>query len=161
MGLTVKERVRYLGVQIGHVNAEQAYAAPMAKMKARAALLKTLPLDLQEKAKIFEMWIKPVVQLTANIYEPSQKVLSALNVIFKMALGLSSWALGPAMVAEPVNRGGVATFPLAVSVRYQFGQLFQTVLKKKLQFTGDWVEQFESWARNIGLSLNPNFFPYL
>ena len=65
------------------------------------------------------------------------------------------------MVAEPVDHGGVATFPLAVWVRYQFGQLFQTVLKEKLQFTGVWVEQLESWARNIGLSLNPNLFPYV
>ena len=46
VGLTVKERVRYLGVQVGHVNAEQAYAAPMAKMKARVAFLKTLPPEL-------------------------------------------------------------------------------------------------------------------
>ena len=71
VGLTVKDRVRYLGVQIGHVNAEHAYAAPMAKMKARAVFLKTLPLELQDKAKIFRIWIQPVVQLTTKIYEPS------------------------------------------------------------------------------------------
>ena len=59
-------------------------------------------------------------------------MLSAVNVIFKMALGPSSWDLSLAMVAEPVDHGGVATFPLAVWVRYQFGQLFQTVLKEKL-----------------------------
>ena len=46
-------------------------------------------------------------------------------------------------------------------MRYQFDQFFQTVLKEKLQFMGVGVEQFESWARNIGLSLNPNFFPFL
>ena len=46
VGPTVKERVRYLGVQIGHVNAEQAYAAPMAKMKAPVAFVKTLPFYL-------------------------------------------------------------------------------------------------------------------
>ena len=57
--LPVKERVRHLGVQIG--NAEQAYAAPMAKMKARAAFVKTLPLDVQEKAEILKIWIQPVV----------------------------------------------------------------------------------------------------
>ena len=88
-------------------------------------------------------------------------MLSALNVIFKMALDLSSWDLSPAMVAEPVDHGGVATFPFAVWVKYQFGPLFQMVLKEKLQFTGVWVEQFQSWVQNIGLSLNPNFFPYL
>ena len=133
----------------------------MAKMTAQAAFLKTLLLELQEKAEIFKIWIQPVVQLTAKIYEPSQKVLSALNVVFKMALGLSSWGLSPAMVAEPVNRGGVATFPRASWVRYQFGQLFQTVLKDKLQFTGTWVEGFESWAQDVGLSVKPQFLPYL
>ena len=38
-----------------------------------------------------------MVQLTAKIYEPSQKVLFALTVVFKMAPGLSSWDLSPAM----------------------------------------------------------------
>ena len=133
----------------------------MAKMKARAAFLKTLPLELQEKGEIFRIWIQPVVQLTAKNYKPSQKVLFALNVIFKMAPGLCSCDLSPAMVAEPVNRGGVATYPVAVWVRYQFGQLFQSILKDKLQFTGTWVEGFESWAKDVGLSLNPQFYPYL
>ena len=131
VGLTVKDRVRYLGLQIRDVNAEQAYAALMAKMKARAAFLKTLPLEFQEKAEIFRIGIQPVVQ-AAKSYEPSKKVLSALNVMFKKALGLSSWDLSPAMVAQPVNRGGVATYPMAVWVRYQFGQLFQSILKDKL-----------------------------
>ena len=102
-----------------------------------------------------------MVQLTPKIYEPSQKLLSALNVIFKMALGLSSWDLSSAMVAEPVSRGGVATYPLAVWVRYQFGQLFQSILKDKLQFRGMWVKGFKSWTKDVGLPLNPQFYPYL
>ena len=61
VGLAVKENVRYLGVLIGSVTAEQAYAAPMAKMKARAAFLKTLPLSLWERAEIFKIWVQPVV----------------------------------------------------------------------------------------------------
>ena len=65
------------------------------------------------------------------------------------------------MVAEPKNRGAVAAFPLAVWVRYQFGQPFQTVLKDKLQLTGTWVEEFELWAQAVGLSLKPQFLPYL
>ena len=75
VGLAVKERVQYLGVQIGHVTAEQAYAPSMAKMKAHAASLKTLPLELCEKAAIFKIWVQLVVQLTAKVWEPSQKVL--------------------------------------------------------------------------------------
>ena len=43
----------------------------------------------------------------------------------------------------------------------QPSQLYQTILKDKLQFTGTWVEGFESWAKEVGLSLNPQFFPYL
>ena len=99
VGLRVKERVRYLGVQIGLVNAEQADAPSMAKMKEQAAILKTLPLELSEKAvicMICKIWIQLVAQLTAKVYNPLQKVLSAFNVIFRMVLGLSTWDLSPA-----------------------------------------------------------------
>ena len=68
---------------------------------------------------------------------------------------------------EPRNGGRAdkpwwsGNFPLAVWVRYQLGQLYQTILTDKLQFIGPWVEGFESWAKDVGLSLNPQFFPYL
>ena len=88
-------------------------------------------------------------------------MLSSLNVIFKMALGLTTWDLSPAIVAEPLDHGGVQTFPLAVWVRYQYGQLFRVVLKDKHVYSGGWVAEFEEWSRKIGLSLSPAFFPYL
>ena len=161
VGLEVRERVKYLGVLIGQVNAEQAYAGPMAKMKSRATFLKTLPLDLWERAEIYKVWVQPVVQLTARVYEPSQKVLTTLNVIFKIALGISTWDLIPAMLALPYNQGGVWTYPLAVWVRFQYGRLFQSVLKDKVCFSGQWVANFEQWAESIGMSLGPSFLPYL
>ena len=54
-----------------------------------------------------------------------------------MALGLSSWDLGPTMMAEPVNCGGVATYPLEVWVRYQFGQLFHGNVGRGVQIMGE------------------------
>ena len=114
VGLEVRERVKYLGVLIGQGNAEQAYAGPMAKMKSTATFLKTLPLDLWERAEIYKVWVHPVVQLTAQVYVPSQKVLTTLNVIFKIALGISIWDLSPAMLALPYNQGGVWAYPLGL-----------------------------------------------
>ena len=105
VGLVVKEKVCYVGVQIGHLNAEQVYAPSMAKMNVQVAFQKTLPLELSKKVAIFKTWIRLVVQLTTKVLEPSVKVLLALNVIYKMALGMSSCDINPAMVAEPMNRG--------------------------------------------------------
>ena len=99
VGLTVKDRVRYLGVQIGHVNAEQAYAAPMAKMKARAAFLKTLPLELQEKAETFQIWIQPVVQLTAKILRAFTETIVCIKR--DLQNGTGTIFVGP----EPRNGG--------------------------------------------------------
>ena len=99
VGLTVKDRVRYLGVQIGHVNAEQAYAVPMAKMKARAAFPKTLPLELQEKAEIFQIWIQPVVQQTAKILRAFTE--SAVCIDRDLQNGTGIIFVGP----EPCNGG--------------------------------------------------------
>ena len=64
-GLTVKERVRYVGFLLGHVAGEQAHAPEMAKMKARFAFLKTLLFDLREKADLFKIWVQPLVHLIA------------------------------------------------------------------------------------------------
>ena len=60
--------VQYLGVMIGHVNAERAYAPALAKMKARVAFSKTLQLSLQEKVDIFKIWIQRVLLLPACVY---------------------------------------------------------------------------------------------
>ena len=102
VGLTVKDKVRCLGVQIGHVNAEQAYAAPMAKMKARVAFLKTLPLEVQEKAEIFRIWIQPVVQLT----EKHLRAFTESIVCIKCNLqnGTGAIFMGPG----PNNDGGAS-----------------------------------------------------
>ena len=55
------------------------------------------------------------------------------------------------MIAEPINPGGLATYPLAVWVRYQFGQLLQTILNDKLQLAGTWVQGFEARAKDHGI----------
>ena len=115
---------RYLGVRFGNCTAEQAFAPAIAKMKAKATFLKTLAPDDVEKASLFKLWIQPVVWLTARVYQPTKGVLASLNLVYRTALGLHSWTLSPAMVAAPLQEGGLNTNPSAVWCRFMFSQLW-------------------------------------
>ena len=159
-GVQVVPRQRYLGVQLGHVSSEQAYAPALAKMKARAMFLRTLPLDQMEKAELYKIWVQPVVTLTARVYEPNQSVLSTMTMIFRMALGITTWGLAPGMVAADVPEGGLKTQPLTIYAQFLFAQLWISFVTCRRRYRGPWADSCEVWAREIGLSLAPEFLPY-
>ena len=114
------DHFRYLGVRLGNCTAEQAFAPAIAKMKAKATFFKTSALDDAEKACLFKLWIQPVVWLTARVYQPTKGVLASLNLVYRTVLGLHSWTLSPAMVAAPLQEGGLNIYPLAVWCRFMF-----------------------------------------
>ena len=68
--LKVVPSLRYLGMQLGHLTSEEAYAPVIQKMMGRARFLSNLPLSLQEKTEVFTSWVQPVVFLTARAYYP-------------------------------------------------------------------------------------------
>ena len=52
-GIAVKSWVKYLGVLLGNVFAEQAYGPSVARMMARTKTLTALPLGMKEKVYLF------------------------------------------------------------------------------------------------------------
>ena len=79
--IEVRNSLRYLGVQLGHLIVEQAYGTVIAKMLLRARYISTLPLTLGEKASVLKIWAAPCVYLTAKVYYPSPSVVQQLNAI--------------------------------------------------------------------------------
>ena len=147
-------------MQLGHVTSEQAYTPALAKMKARAMVLKTFPLDQLEKAELYKIWVQPVINLTARGYEPDAGVLSVMNVVFKTALGVTSRGLAPNVVAEVRHGGGVQTQPLPVYGSFVFAQLWVSFVKNCKQYQGLWVADCVRWVAEVGLSLAPDFLPF-
>ena len=135
----------------------EAYAPALAKMKARAMVLKTLPLDQLEKAQLYKIWALPVINLTATGYEPDAGVLSSMNVVFKTPLGVTSWGLAPSVVAEVRSGGGLQTQPLPVYARAVFAQLWVSFVKNRKQYQGPWVADCVRWAAEVGLSVALDF----
>ena len=88
-GLTVKKQVKYLGIQLGNVSVDNAYAPVIAKMLARARTLATLPLGMEERAYLFASWVASVVYLTARAYAPTEHVVSQLNMVHRAALDIN------------------------------------------------------------------------
>ena len=65
-----------------------------------------------------------MVWLTARVYQPTKGVLASMNLVYRIALGLHSWTLSPAMVVAPLQEGGLNTYPLAVWCQCMFSQLW-------------------------------------
>ena len=107
-GCTLKPFVKYLGILLGNVSVEQAYASSISRMMQRAGQMATLPLGLEEKAYLFSSWIAPVCYLPARAYRPTEHVLSQLNLVHKIALGLNNWHLTMPILQLPVREGGLA-----------------------------------------------------
>ena len=70
-GVIVKKDIRYLGVQLGNIASDTAYAGVISRMLLRARAMAALPLGLEEKAFLFSSWVAPVCYLTARAYQPS------------------------------------------------------------------------------------------
>ena len=108
-GCTVKPFVKYLGILLGNISVEQAYASSISRMMQRARQMAALPLGLEEKAYLFSSWIAPVCYLPARAYRPTEHVLSQLNLVHKIALGLNNWHLTMPILQLPARGGGVGT----------------------------------------------------
>ena len=78
-GVTVKKSVKQLGVLLGNVRAEEAYALTIAKMLASGRTLASLPLGMEARAFLFAFRVAPIVYLTARAYAPIEHVVSQLR----------------------------------------------------------------------------------
>ena len=67
-GIQVKQKVKYLGVLVGHVSSEEAYAPLIARALHRAHYMRTLPLSHEEHIALFQEWILPLQIFPARAY---------------------------------------------------------------------------------------------
>ena len=67
--LLIVSKLEYLGVWIGHITTEQAFAECLAIALQRAQFLRKLPLDVNERVLILKIWILPLLNFTAPAYQ--------------------------------------------------------------------------------------------
>ena len=79
LGLQHETKVRYLGVQMGHMSVKEAFVGPLREAYRRARIAATIALSIPEKITLLKTWILPTLLLTARAYVADRPVVSALN----------------------------------------------------------------------------------
>ena len=106
---------------------------------------------LAEKAYLFSSWIAPVCYLPARAYRPTDHVLSQLNLVHTIALGLNNWHLTMPIRHLPVKEGGLAQASLAAYAEWVHSQSFVRFVQRLAQFAERHVAPFQRWAFSVGL----------
>ena len=126
-GWPIKDRYKHLGVFLGDISPEEAYASALARAMGRAGMMRNWNLSLGERQALLEMLVTPLLTFPASVVAPDQHVISAVNNIYLMALGLNSWGLTVKILAQSLDLGGTRLVPPRVLVQWQPGQVFVKV----------------------------------
>ena len=68
VGLGVVSEFKYLGVLLGHVIVDHAYASVVATPYQWTKFLARLPLHLQERCELLKVWILSLFEFPARVY---------------------------------------------------------------------------------------------
>ena len=153
-GLHVQQKLKYLGVLLGHVTPSEAYGPVISKMMLRARHLSTLPLPLEEKTALLQMWISPCCYLTARVHRPNLHVERPMYAIQAIALSMSCWGLTRGILAEPASRGGVEMASLAAYIQWVHSHSFVLFAQGVFRPSQGLTQPFEDWAHSVGLVYN-------
>ena len=105
-GLQHETKVRYLGVQMGHVSVKEAFVGPMREAYRRARIAATIALSTPEKITLLKTWILPTLLLTARAYVADRSVVSALNNVYNILFSFDSWGITTHQISQHRDRGG-------------------------------------------------------
>ena len=153
--------MKYLGVWIGHITTEQAFAECLAIALKRAQFLCKLPLGLDERVLILKIWIVPPLTFTARAYQPSDLVISQLRNIYWVGLKLTSWSVTLRILSQPPVKGGYNLLQPGAYLHWQFAHMFVSFIRQPHKLSADIVQPMTNWSKRIGLVLHPGFLPLL
>ena len=66
IGILIRHSIKYLGVRIGNITSDEAYAFPLAEAQRRASIVAGLHLSPRERIVLLKTWVLPTVLLTAR-----------------------------------------------------------------------------------------------
>ena len=161
LGIPIVDSVKYLGVRMGNVTPDSAFAFPLGEAQRRAGSIASYGLSLKERILLLKMWILPCVLLTARAYFPTDITVRALKQVYHTALGVDSWGVTLDNLAQPRELGGFLLPTPKVWLHAQFGLPFHKLLQTPDVFTKKLVLGFYSWCKTYGVCLNAWALPYL
>ena len=87
LGIPIVDSVKYLGVRMGSVTPDTAFAFPLGEAQRRASSIATYGLSLKERIVLLKTWIMP---LAVRAYFPTDITVRALKHVYHTALGVDS-----------------------------------------------------------------------
>ena len=149
--LLVVSKLKYLGVRIGHITTEQAFAECVANALKRAHFLRKLPLGLNERVLILKIWVLPLLNFTARAYEPNDLVFSQLRNIYWVGLKPTSWSVTLPMQSQPPGKGGYNLLQPEAYLHWQFAHMFVSFIRQPHKLSADIMQPMTKWSKRIGL----------
>ena len=68
-------------------------------------------LDLDQRQKLLELWIMPLLIAPARVIFPTKEVIASIRTIYNTALRTNSWGLTHTILAQPLDSGGLGLVP--------------------------------------------------
>ena len=161
LGIPIVDSVKYLGVRMGNVTPNSAFAFPLGEAQRRASSIAAYGQSPKERILLLKTWILPCVLLTARAYFPTDITIRALKHVYHTALGVDSWGVTLDNPAHPRELGGFLLPTPKVWLHAQFGLPFHKLLQTPGVFTKKVVAGFYSWCKMYGVCLNAWALPYL
>ena len=105
-GLQHETKVRYLGVQMGHMCVKEAFVGPLREAYRRARIAATIALSIPETTTLLKTWILPTLLLTAKAYVADRSVVSALHTVYNILFRFDSWGITTHQLSQHRDKGG-------------------------------------------------------
>ena len=160
LGCKADSSPRYLGIRLGDVSSEEAYAPALAKAMTRARSVALFGLDLLERSELLQTWILPILAFPAKAYFPSPSVCSSLQSVYLAALRLNSWSLTVPHLERTKQHGGIRLPQPRTYRLWQHASAFVSFVHSPDRFPGAVGDHFRRWASDHGLSVAPETLPW-
>ena len=154
-GINVQTAYTYLGVKLGYVAPEEAFAPALQKALRRAHSMQHWNLTLKERVFLLKMWILLVLVYPARVIFPVKKVVDSLKTIYNIALGLNSWGLTQDILALPESQGGLSLAQPHYFLWWHHSALFVNYTLRPAEIPPTVSAQFEAWAGPRAITVTP------
>ena len=160
LGCKAVSSARYLGIQLGVVSPEEAFAPALAKALARARSVAHLGLDLLERVELLQTWILPIFAFQAKAYFPTPSVCSSLRSVYMAALRLNSWSLTLPLLERTKQQGGISLPQPRTYLLWQHASAFVSYVLAPDRFRGAVGDHFRKWASDHGVAVTSEHLPW-
>ena len=161
LGIPIADSVKYLGVRMGNVSSDTAFAFPLGEAQRRASCITTYGLSIRELVLLLKTWILPCVLLTGLLPVRHHHTSTAPRLSHSAALGVDSRGVALDNLAQPKDLGGYQLPTPKTWLHAQFGPPFHKFLHSPNVFFAPTSANFRNWCHTYGVCLNAWALPYV